>query len=46
LPFLRYSKAAEKVAWRLQHESDLQAGGGKVYLPYALARKYPRAEGE
>jgi len=30
----------------LQHESDLQAGGGKVYLPYALARKYPRADGD
>jgi len=28
------------------HESDLQAGGGSVYLPYALARKYPRADRE
>jgi integron integrase len=29
-----------------QHESDLQAGGGRVYLPYALARKYPHADVE
>jgi integron integrase len=25
------------------HEQDLQAGGGRVYLPYALDRKYPNA---
>jgi integrase len=25
------------------HEKDLQEGYGRVYLPYALARKYPRA---
>ncbi len=25
------------------HESDLKAGFGDVYLPYALARKYPNA---
>lgn len=25
------------------HEADLQAGFGAVYLPYALARKYPTA---
>ncbi|GIX28150.1 MAG: integron integrase [Burkholderiales bacterium] len=25
------------------HEEDLKAGHGEVYLPYALARKYPRA---
>jgi len=25
------------------HESDLRAGYGDVYLPYALARKYPNA---
>jgi integrase len=28
------------------HEGDLGAGYGKVQLPYALARKYPRAAGE
>lgn len=26
-----------------QHESDVVAGHGNVYLPYALARKYPNA---
>ena len=25
------------------HEQDLAAGGGAVYLPYALERKYPEA---
>lgn len=25
------------------HRSDLEAGAGKVYLPYALERKYPNA---
>jgi integron integrase len=28
------------------HESDLQAGYGAVYLPYALERKYPNASKE
>ncbi len=28
---------------RLTHEGDLAAGYGTVYLPYALARKYPKA---
>ncbi|OQA33438.1 MAG: site-specific tyrosine recombinase XerC [Betaproteobacteria bacterium ADurb.Bin341] len=28
------------------HDSDLAAGNGAVYLPYALARKYPNAERE
>ncbi len=28
---------------RLKHENDLAAGYGAVYLPYALARKYPNA---
>lgn len=28
------------------HQSDLQAGFGEVYLPYALARKYPNAARE
>jgi len=31
----------EKV--RLLHKDDLDAGFGEVYLPYALARKYPNA---
>jgi integron integrase len=26
------------------HESDVQAGGGRVWLPNALAKKYPHAE--
>jgi hypothetical protein len=25
------------------HEQDLQEGFGEAYLPFALARKYPRA---
>lgn len=28
---------------RALHEEDLARGGGDVYLPYALARKYPNA---
>lgn len=31
---------------RLLHEQDLQAGFGEVYLPEALARKYPSAAKE
>jgi len=28
---------------RLLHEQDVAAGGGRVWLPHALARKYPQA---
>jgi integron integrase len=28
---------------RLQHEDDVRLGYGRVYLPYALERKYPNA---
>jgi integron integrase len=31
---------------RLLHEEDLAAGFGEVYLPYALAEKYPSAASE
>jgi len=31
---------------RALHQRDLEAGYGAVYLPYALARKYPRAARE
>lgn len=31
---------------RQLHQRDLEAGGGRVHLPYALARKYPRADQE
>jgi integron integrase len=31
---------------RIQHEEDLAAGFGRVYLPEALARKYPAAARE
>ena len=31
---------------RLQHEADLRAGHGRVYLPNALSRKYPGAAAE
>ena len=28
------------------HDIDIERGYGEVYLPYALARKYPKAAGE
>lgn len=31
---------------KLEHEQDLQAKGGEVHLPFALAQKYPRAARE
>ncbi len=31
---------------RLMHQQDLGAGMGRVYLPDALARKYPNADRE
>jgi integron integrase len=31
---------------RLQHEEDMRLGYGRVYLPYALERKYPNAASE
>lgn len=31
---------------KILHEKDLAAGYGRVYLPYALARKYPHADRE
>ena len=31
---------------KLTHQEDLKAGFGRVYLPGALDRKYPRAAGE
>jgi len=31
---------------KVQHEEDVEAGYGQVYLPYALARKYPNAAAE
>jgi integron integrase len=31
---------------RIMHEQDLAAGGGSVYLPHALERKYPHAARE
>src|SRR5215471_16948288 len=40
-PLLRH---LQKV--RLIHEGDLAAGYGEVFLPYALARKYPAAPKE
>ena len=30
----------------VQHPADLAAGHGRVWLPYALAEKYPNAERE
>ncbi len=31
---------------KMVHQSDLEKGYGSVYLPYALARKYPHADKE
>jgi site-specific recombinase XerD len=31
---------------KLLHENDLAAGNGRVYLPYALKEKYPKAATE
>lgn len=31
---------------RLQHEEDVRLGCGRIYLPYALERKYPNAATE
>jgi integron integrase len=31
---------------KLLHETDLTEGSGQVYLPHALARKYPKADRE
>ncbi|WP_323206061.1 hypothetical protein [Synechococcus sp. BA-132 BA5] len=31
---------------RQLHQGDLAAGWGRVVMPYALARKYPRADRE
>jgi integron integrase len=31
---------------KLLHDQDLPAGGGRVYLPYALQEKYPAADRE
>jgi integron integrase len=31
---------------RLLHQNDLSEGRGRVYLPYALERKYPKASSE
>lgn len=33
-------------ATRLLHEQDVAAGGGRVWLPFALAKKYPSAESD
>jgi integron integrase len=40
---LAASLHAHLVAVREQHRTDLIAGYGEVYLPYALERKYPNA---
>jgi len=37
----RLNEHVERV--RVQHHADLLAGHGEVYLPHALARKYPNA---
>lgn len=44
-------RAVEPMQWHLEkvqalHQQDLSEGFGDVYLPYALARKYPNAGSE
>jgi integron integrase len=47
LPLALINPLREHVAQvREQHNQDLEAGGGSVHLPYALAKKYPNAEFE
>lgn len=43
---LRESLRAQLERTRLVHQQDLAAGLGAVWLPYALARKYPSASRE
>jgi integron integrase len=43
---LKPALAAHLDGVKAQHDADLAAGGGRVYLPTALARKYPGAEAE
>lgn len=44
LPLVLVQPLREQIARvRQQHEQDVQAGGGSVYLPHALAVKYPNA---
>jgi integrase len=38
IPFFEHLKYVKKV-----YEKDLQEGFGRVYIPYALGRKYPNA---
>jgi len=38
--------AMSGVNHKIIHENDLSGGYGRVYLPYALARKYPNADRE
>jgi integron integrase len=40
-PLLAHLRAVRQI-----HQNDLDAGGGRVHLPYALARKYPQADKE
>lgn len=42
IPFMQNHLAKVKAI----HESDLEKGYGEVYMPYALARKYPNAARE
>jgi integron integrase len=47
LPLLLIDRLQHQLARaKLLHEEDLQRGFGRVYLPYALARKYPNAATE
>ena len=47
LPAIAVNPLREQLARaRTLHDHDLAAGGGEVFLPYALARKYPQAARE
>ena len=43
---LRPELTAHLARVKLLHEEDLAVGFGRVYLPHALARKYPNADRE
>ena len=47
LPAALIDPLRQHLSWvKALHERDLRAGYGRVYLPYALTKKYPNADRE
>ncbi len=47
LPALVHDELQQRIEYRQrQHQADLAAGTGRVFLPFALARKWPNADRE